>query len=47
MYKQKKFSENSYKIYQQSLCVPSSPDLKNKDIDFISQKIIEFINPKQ
>lgn len=47
MYKQKKFNENSYKIYQQSLCVPSSPDLKNKDIDFISQKIIEFINPKQ
>jgi len=43
MYDNKRYNKNAYDIYLKSVCLPSSPDLKNTDVDYISEKIIKYL----
>ncbi len=44
IYKNTKTNKNAYNAYNNSLCLPSSPDLKDNQVDFISKKIIKYLN---
>ena len=43
MYKNSKNNKNSYDVYSRSLCLPSSPDLSDNQVDFISEKLIKYL----
>tara|TARA_Y100000389_G_scaffold203579_1_gene252467 strand:+ start:40228 stop:41319 length:1092 start_codon:yes stop_codon:yes gene_type:complete len=43
IYKSKNPVKVSHAIYQKSICLPSSPNLTNKQISFVSNKIIKFL----
>lgn len=43
IYEKNKKNKNSQDVYRRSLCLPSSPDLENDQVDFISKKIINFL----
>lgn len=43
IYLKSKRCENSYKIYNSSLCLPSFPDLRKSQINFISNKIKNYL----